>query len=113
MKKPCDNCPWRRDALPGYWDPQHFRDIWQSCQDDGQALMLCHKSKPGEKVNIPCAGYVIVVGYESIGVRIATTLGRLNPEEYKTDEPLYETFEEMMDANEVELPQRNRFTRRS
>jgi hypothetical protein len=93
-----------------YWHPDHFKSIWRTCQDDGQSLMLCHKSRPEEGVQIPCAGYVIVVKYESVGVRIAASFGRLNPDDFSSDEPLYANFEEMMRANNIEPPPRNRMT---
>lgn len=73
------------------------------------ALMLCHKSRIVEGVEVPCAGYVIVVGCESIGLRIASFRGDVNPDEYVSDTPLYKTFREMMLANGVNPPRRNRF----
>lgn len=45
LRRPCENCPWRVDAPRGYWDPQHFVDIFRNCQDDGLNIMLCHKSR--------------------------------------------------------------------
>jgi hypothetical protein len=42
VRQPCSNCPWRRDAPSQHWDPQHFKDIWHNCQDDGMSQMLCH-----------------------------------------------------------------------
>ncbi len=41
-RKPCGNCPWRKDAPAEYGDPDHFREIWINCQDDGLHTMLCH-----------------------------------------------------------------------
>lgn len=74
--------------------------------------MLCHKSKPNDGTRIPCAGYVVVVGYDSIGIRLATSRGEIVPEVFVSDTPLYSSFEEMMRANNVEPPPRNRRTPR-
>ena len=109
-RKPCDNCPWRKDAPPGHWDPAHFRDIWRNCQDDGHALMLCHKSKPAEKIEIPCAGAVVVLGFKSIGIRIAALRGKLDVDAYASDVPLFPTFLAMLRANGIRPPKRNRWT---
>ena len=109
MKKPCDNCPWRRDAPVGYWDPEHFRDIWRNCQDDGMSLMLCHKSRLDEDIKVPCAGAILVLGFASIGIRIATMRGTIDPAEYGADGlELYSTFAEMLEANGITVPARNK-----
>lgn len=109
MPKPCDNCPWRKDAPPGYWDPDHFKSIWNNCQDDGLRLMLCHKSRPDEGVEVPCAGYVVTVGYDSIGLRLAAMQGKVDPREYNAKGiPLYDSFEDMMRAQGIEPPPRNK-----
>lgn len=106
---PCDNCPWRTDAPLRYWDDEHFRSIWSSCQDDGLALMLCHKSKPNEGLELPCAGAILVVGFDAIGLRIAAIQGRVNPNEYSANGiELYPDFKAMLRANEIEVPKRNR-----
>ena len=70
--------------------------------------MLCHQSKPKEGVELPCAGAVIVLGFDSIGIRIATLQGKLDPEEYASDVELYSSFDNMMRANNIVPPKRNR-----
>lgn len=118
VRKPCNNCPWRRDAEPGYWDPDHFRDIWSNCQDDGLSVMLCHKATAlpeAERGDLVCQGWARVMGYEAIGVRIAVLSGRLDPAEVcnrgTVDGPeLYDSFEEMLEANGIEIPDRNKRT---
>ena len=111
MARPCANCPWRKDAPPRYWHADHFRSIWENCQDDGISQMQCHKSTP-EKM-IPCNGAVRVLGYESIGVRLGVLKGRIDPADVgATDGTLYESFGAMMAANGVEPSLRNRATGR-
>jgi hypothetical protein len=114
VRQPCSNCPWRRDAPREYWDPQHFKDIAVSCRDDGLSQMLCHCAgdlPPEQARDVICQGWVRVVGLDAIGVRLAAMRGAVTPEELEdVDRPdLFDSFEEMMDANGVELPARNRW----
>ena len=113
-RKPCDNCPWRRDAPRNYWDPQHFIDIWNRCQGDGMNMMLCHKSSalPEEKRgSLICQGWIRVMGFESIGVRIASMKGYITVEETEDLEghDLFKTFAEMLRANRIKIPRVPRY----
>ena len=111
MRKPCANCPWRRDAEPGYWHPDHFRDIWRTCQDDGHSLMLCHKSSKDVDEPLVCQGWIRVLKTDAVGVRIALIQGRVTAEEMDDLDTadLYASFDEMMAANGIEPPPRNRY----
>lgn len=113
LRRPCSNCPWRVDAPRGYWDPQHFVDIWQQCQDDGTHVMLCHKSNalPEEdRSKVPCQGWIRVLGRDAIGVRLLLMRGTAAIEEVEDLEgpPLFEDFAAMLHANGVSLPPRSR-----
>jgi hypothetical protein len=108
MKRtPCAECPWRRDVPTGTWPAERFQKLARTCRDDGWACMACHKSREGEE--LPCAGFVIVQRMDSIGVRLAVWRG-MKLEDYATDVELFGSFEEMLAANDVELPRRNRWT---
>jgi hypothetical protein len=111
-RRPCSNCPWRKDAPTEHWDPEHFREIWRDCQDDGLHMMLCHHAN---EVSAPedkpiCQGWVRVMGHDAIGVRIALVRGRVTRREVEDKEgpELFETFEDMLLANGVLPPERNR-----
>ena len=109
MRKPCENCPWRVDAPREYWDSQHFRDIWQNCQDDGLHIMQCHKSATAPET-IVCQGWLRVMKTDAVGVRIALMRGQATLEEMNdASTALFTSFEEVMAANNVELPPRNKF----
>lgn len=112
LRKPCENCPWRRDAPPKYWHPDHFRSIWQNCQDDGLRVMQCHRSATTTAMLV-CQGWARVLGTDAIGVRIALLQGDLTIEETNDVDgfDLF-TFEEMMVANDIELPPRNKWSGR-
>src|SRR5680860_1708435 len=101
MRHPCSNCPWRVDAPRGYWDPQHFVDIWKNCRDDGTNIMLCHKSNAltkEERPEVPCQGWIRVMGFDAIGVRILVMRGQATFEEVedKDGPELFPTFAKMM-----------------
>jgi hypothetical protein len=116
LRRPCESCPWRVDAPRGYWDPQHFIDIWQSCQDDGTSIMLCHKSNAlskEERSSVPCQGWIRAMGFSAIGVRILAMQDRITTEEVDDrDGPeLFPSFAAMMRANKIRLPKRTRVRR--
>lgn len=112
LRRPCSSCPWRVDAPRGYWDPQHFVDIWKNCQDDGLHVMLCHKSASltqTERSNVPCQGWIRVMGFAAIGVRILVMQGQASPEEVKdhAGPELFPSFAAMLLANKIKLPRRS------
>ena len=112
LRRACENCPWRVDAPRGYWDPQHFVDIWRNCQNDGLNIMLCHKSgalPKEQRPDVPCQGWIRVMGFEAIGVRILVMRNQVTMEEVEdTAGPeLFPTFVKMMRANKIPLPKRS------
>jgi hypothetical protein len=113
VRRPCANCPWRVDAPRGYWDPQHFVDIWKHCQDDGLNIMLCHKANamPEEqRDSVPCQGWIRVLGFEAIGVRLLVLREEVTDEEIRDPggPDLFPSFAAMMRANKISLPRRSR-----
>lgn len=113
--KPCSDCPWRRDAPVGHWHPDHFEQIWHGCQDDGMEIMLCHKAAKlpeAERKNLPCRGWILVMGFAAIGVRLLMSIGRITPSELEPTPKcpeLYESFEAMVLAQGLEPPPRNKY----
>lgn len=113
LRRPCSNCPWRIDAPRKYWDPQHFIDVWGRCQDDGLHTMLCHKSNAltaDKRGDVPCQGWIRVMGFDSIGVRILVMRGKVTHEEVEdaAGPKLFPTFTAMMRANKIPLPKRSK-----
>jgi len=70
--------------------------------------MLCHKSRKSRKKQI-CAGYAIVLGYESIGLRLAAFEGQFDPNDYDANGiALHPSFAAIMKAQGIRQPRRNR-----
>jgi hypothetical protein len=121
VRKPCDNCPWRKDAPTRYWHPDHFKDIWASCQDDGTNMMLCHKTneqtpEARKSHRLICQGWLRVMGFDAIGVRLAVIQGYASAEEVNDRKvvptaTLYPSFAAMLEANGITPPRRNRWVR--
>jgi hypothetical protein len=113
IRRPCESCPWRVDASREHWDPQHFVDIWGSCQGDNMAIMLCHKSialPKEDRSSVPCQGWIRVMGFNAIGVRLLAMQDRITIEEVedKDGPALFPTFAAMMRANKIKLHKRSR-----
>ena len=103
-RSPCSSCPWRKDAKLGLWHDDHYREMADSCQRDGHSRMGCHKSTL-ENFTV-CAGWVLVLGYNAIGVRLGHMQGKFDPEnDFDAGGlGLYESWEEMAKANGVDTP---------
>lgn len=74
--------------------------------------MLCHKSGelPAAAPKLVCQGWIRVMQERAIGVRLALMQGLVTREEVEdVGEDLFKTFREMLDANGVRPPRRNRF----
>src|SRR5262249_36385402 len=99
IRRPCSNCPWRVDAPRRHWDPSHFVEIWHGCQDDGIHVMACHKSTSQRR--LLCQGWVRVMGFGAIGVRLAMICGEVTASEVADQggPPLFRTFAQMLRAN--------------
>lgn len=106
MKRPCGECPWRVDALPGRFPACRYdalRDTSGSAGHEahfGAPIFACHKSTEG--TDRACAGWLAVVGYEHLGMRFAAMTGRLPPDIFITGEDwpeLFGSYEEMAQAN--------------
>lgn len=108
MRRPCTTCPWRVDTPTEHWHPDHFESIYKNCQGDAFHVMLCHHAtKSPEPAKIVCQGWARVLGFDAIGVRLAAIKGTVTAAEVNDTEgpELYPTFEAMMKANRIPLPE--------
>jgi hypothetical protein len=101
MRRPCPECPWRRDVEPGKFSPQRFRDLAHTAMEGGlRPLFACHMTQ--ENRERACAGFLLVTGWDSNAVRYANIQGRYDPASVSADGPLYATYREMAEANGVD-----------
>lgn len=64
VKKPCKDCPFRKDSLSGWLG----KDRMTSILDSGS--FVCHK-----KTHLQCAGHMLINGQKNDFVRLASRLG--------------------------------------
>ena len=76
-------------------------------------IMLCHKSNalPKEdRKTLPCQGWIRVMGFTAIGVRILAMQDKITLEEVedKAGPKLFPSFTAMLRANKIKLPKRSK-----
>lgn len=107
---PCNECPWRRDAVPGQFCRSRFDALAATAGEPGNEAALnspmfaCHKSPHGNEE--ACAGWLATAGVNHLGVRLAVVTNRLEPSVLEPGPdwpPLFETYAEMADAQAKEL----------
>lgn len=107
----CRNCPFRKSSpkageaggsVPVSTDVSKMRSIAHNITE-GFSVMQCHKST--DKQPKPCAGYLSVVGYESVGVRLAACMGVIDREDVgRPIKGLYSSLCEMIkEADHIDL----------
>jgi hypothetical protein len=95
-KKPCDECPWRRDVPTGKFKPQRFRDLAETAYDMAGKIFACHKSPEGRE--FVCAGYLLQASAHNLTLRMARQSFDVgNPDKV----PLFMTYRRMAIANGV------------
>lgn len=101
---PCNECPWRRDTVPGQFPAERYEALRETAGQPGAEAPLtapmfaCHKGEPGTDEDVACAGWLAVAGREHIGVRVALSRRRLPVEalEPGPDWPaLFDSYAEM------------------
>lgn len=84
MKKPCPECPWRRDTPPGKFPPERYEALRNTSGRPGNEvgvqapIFACHMTHEGK--DKACAGWLATVGCEHIGIRLAVAMNRLDPD---------------------------------
>lgn len=80
VRRPCTECPWRKDVAPGQFAPENYLRLAQTGYGKVGAeapldatWFACHKSNQDEEFH--CAGWLAAVGYEHLGVRLAVVHG--------------------------------------
>ncbi|MBO9492204.1 hypothetical protein J7384_17720 [Endozoicomonas sp. G2_1] len=87
VKKPCAQCPFRKDTLKGWLGSERMTEILE------QQSFVCHK-----KQHLQCAGHMLINGDKNDFVRLA---GRLNIElELTGKELVFDTQKECIEHHE-------------
>ncbi len=104
-KRPCPECPWRRDTPPGQFEGCRY-DLLRATSGApgaeaglGAPMFACHLAPLGGEY--ACAGWLAAVGYEHLGVRLAVITGRLDPAALEPGPgwpELFRSYEEMAAA---------------
>lgn len=87
-KKPCAQCPFRKDTLKGWLGAERMSEILN------QKSFVCHK-----KQHLQCAGHMLINGEQNDFVKLA---GRLNIELDLTGKELvFDTRKECIEYREI------------
>lgn len=101
-RRPCAECPWRRDTLPGQFDADRYTALADTTGTPGAEagltapMFACRKSPEGAEE--ACAGWLAAVGHQHLGIRLAVATGRLDPRALQSAPdwpPLFDTYQEM------------------
>jgi hypothetical protein len=100
-KKPCDTCPWRKDAVIGEFPAEAYRISANTAYDMAKEAFSCHES--GTKKPATCAGFLLRGADHNLGVRIKIIEGRYHPDDVSDEGlELYDNYREMAIANGVD-----------
>lgn len=100
-KKPCAECPWRRDVEPGRFTADRFRALANTAYDMSGSIFACHKSA-GDRPTA-CAGFLLRGAAHNLAVRLAYARGEIIPENVQDgDFPLVADYREMATINGVD-----------
>lgn len=100
-RRPCAECPWRRDVAPGYFEPERFKALADTAYDLSRQVFACHKS--ADQHPTMCAGFLSRGADHNLTVRFAYIRGELEQRDRSGDMPLYEDYRAMAIANGVDV----------
>lgn len=99
-RKPCAECPWRKDAPVGAFPPEAYRHSAETAHDLSNHQFSCHMSGANEPAT--CAGFLLRGAEDNLAVRMAMFEGRYDPTQvHDGGVELYEGYRSMAIANGV------------
>lgn len=98
-KKPCFDCPWRKDAT-GLFPPEAFVHSATTSYDMANNKFGCHQS--GSEKPATCAGFLLNGAQHNLAVRLAKINGSINGDVSDGGVELYKNYREMAVANGVD-----------
>lgn len=108
-RKPCPDCPWRKDSPVGQFPPERYEALAATAGRRGNEagltapIFACHQSTQNR--DQACAGWLAQVGGEHLGIRMAVATGRIPGDALAPGDDwpeLFDTYEEMAERNGVE-----------
>lgn len=99
-RRPCDECPWRKDAKIGAFPAEAYRISAPTAYDMAQTTFACHMA--GKETPTTCAGFLLQNSTHNLVVRINAMKGRLDLSKISSDVELYESYRAMAEANGVD-----------
>ncbi len=100
-RRPCEECPWRRDSPVGAFPAEAYRLSANTAHDMATHTFSCHMS--GKERPQMCAGFLLRGATHSMAVRMATLDGRVDPRAVSDGgAALYDSYREMAEANGVD-----------
>lgn len=97
QRKPCKNCPWRKDVAPGEFSADDFRRLANTAYDLAHQVFTCHKTTEA-KPHI-CAGFLLRGADNNLTVRF--NYGHAMQTVQDGGHPLHGNYREMAIANGV------------
>jgi len=87
VKKPCKDCPFKKDALPGWLGRDRMIEILKA------STFVCHK-----KTDLQCAGHMLLKGDENDFVQLANRMGI--ELKLKGRETIFDTIEDCIEHHD-------------
>lgn len=101
-KKPCAECPWRKDVVPGQFKPGRFVALASTSYDMSSTIFACHKSIAGR--DTACAGFILRGAAHNLALRLAYCRGDIKPDQVSDGGyPLFDNYRDMAVANGVPI----------
>jgi len=100
-RRPCEQCPWRKDAPLGAFPTSAYRHSANTAYDMAEHTFACHMS--GRDRPATCAGFLMRGADHNLSIRLAISLGRYAPGMLAQSNipELYESYRAMAEANGV------------
>jgi hypothetical protein len=98
-KRPCSECPWRRDVPTGIWPVERFVALAHTAYDMNIGIFACHKSAQDHPT--VCAGFLARGADHNLTIRRAYMTGELERTERSGGLNLYPSYRAMAIANGV------------
>ena len=107
-REPCASCPYRTDAPLELWSPEEFKDLLAKDREQMGTQYGCHEFRKRKSEAQVCIGWLINQRERNVpSIMLRLTLIRNESaqrciQEATSPVPLYDTIEEMCEANGVE-----------